>query len=237
MVQHVAAVRWAHTAQSLTSASDMNPYARHTTHQWLHRRLVILDRAATAAEVRAINSNAPVFAETFGPLAYPKTTLWTDAEGLWALDGVNGNQVLGFSTVNAKSWGGVTLDSGDFILGKAAASVNNLCSGMPARGVLALRNNTTARVSLAADGSGYLANSLIPWDTAGNLTVAGNASIAGWSITIYRHPQCGRLGYVTWGWQPGLRSNATLRHQCGYRHLPGQHWFLWTGCWRQAVLP
>ena len=146
--------------------------------------LVILDRAATAAEVRAIyESNAPVFAET-STWAWrtPKTTLWTDAEGLWALDSVNGNQVLGFSTVNAKSWGGVTLDSGDFMLGRAAASVNNLFWDA-STGVLALRNNTTARVSLAADGSGYLANSLISWDTAGNLTVAGNASIAGWSIT------------------------------------------------------
>lgn len=45
-----------------------------------------------------------------------------------------------------------------------------------------LGSNTTARIQLAPDGSGFLANSLIAWDTSGNLTVTGNASIAGWTV-------------------------------------------------------
>ncbi len=42
------------------------------------------------------------------------------------------------------------------------------------------------RIQLAVDGSGFLANSLISWDTAGNLTIAGNATIAGWTIAAAR---------------------------------------------------
>jgi hypothetical protein len=45
-----------------------------------------------------------------------------------------------------------------------------------------LGNNTTTFIHLKNDGSGYLANTAISWDTSGNLTVAGNASIAGWTI-------------------------------------------------------
>lgn len=47
-------------------------------------------------------------------------------------------------------------------------------------------NNTTTRIQLATNGSGFLANSSIAWDTAGNLTVSANANIAGWSITAGR---------------------------------------------------
>lgn len=43
-------------------------------------------------------------------------------------------------------------------------------------------NNITERIRLLADGSGYLANSSIAWDTSGNLTVTGNATIAGWTV-------------------------------------------------------
>lgn len=51
---------------------------------------------------------------------------------------------------------------------------------------IALRSNTTNRLLLNGDGSGFLANSNITWDTAGNLTVNGNATIAGWAITSTR---------------------------------------------------
>jgi hypothetical protein len=45
-----------------------------------------------------------------------------------------------------------------------------------------LGNDTTTRIQLNPNGSGFLANSNISWDTSGNLTVLGNASIAGWTI-------------------------------------------------------
>lgn len=43
-------------------------------------------------------------------------------------------------------------------------------------------NNITERIRLLSDGSGYLANSAIAWDTSGNLTVTGNAVIGGVTI-------------------------------------------------------
>lgn len=47
---------------------------------------------------------------------------------------------------------------------------------------------STIRISLSTDGSGYLANSSISWDTSGNLAISGNATIAGWNVnstTLY----------------------------------------------------
>lgn len=67
------------------------------------------------------------------------------------------------------------LAAGQQVSGKAWFSVD------PTNGVR-LGSNTTARVNLAADGSGFLANSAIAWDTAGNLTMTGNAVIGGVTI-------------------------------------------------------
>jgi len=56
-------------------------------------------------------------------------------------------------------------------------------SGTAATSGVRLGQNTTTYIHLKTDGSGYLANSSIAWDTGGNLSVTGNATIAGWSIT------------------------------------------------------
>ncbi|HVL67207.1 MAG TPA: hypothetical protein VM364_08080 [Vicinamibacterales bacterium] len=45
-----------------------------------------------------------------------------------------------------------------------------------------VRHGTTERIKLAADGSGFLANSNIAWNAAGALTITGDATIGGWSI-------------------------------------------------------
>lgn len=70
--------------------------------------------------------------------------------------------------------------SGDVRIGQEAAGQSNVLINA---GQLDLRNNTTTRIRLASNGSGFLANSNISWDTSGNLTVSGNATIAGWSIS------------------------------------------------------
>lgn len=69
--------------------------------------------------------------------------------------------------------------SGNILVGQALASQGNV---FISSGAVDVRVNTTPRIHLAADGSGYLANALISWDTSGNLTVTGNASIAGWTV-------------------------------------------------------
>ena len=43
-------------------------------------------------------------------------------------------------------------------------------------------SGANVRFQIAADGSGRLANSNITWNTSGDLTVAGSATIGGWSI-------------------------------------------------------
>jgi hypothetical protein len=51
-----------------------------------------------------------------------------------------------------------------------------------ARSGVRLGVGTTTLIHLKNDGSGYLANAAIAWDTSGNLTVTANAVIAGWTV-------------------------------------------------------
>jgi hypothetical protein len=91
------------------------------------------------------------------------------------LDSANGLRFFnGISTVTGQ-WDA----AGNITVGQVAASQSNV---LISSGALDIRVNTTSRIHLAADGSGYLANSNITWDTSGNLTIAGSASIAGWTV-------------------------------------------------------
>lgn len=85
--------------------------------------LVILGRVAPAAEIRAIyESDAPVFAESSThQFRVGNGLVWGDAEGLFARD-VDGNAVFAVVGVDAKSWGGFTLDKGDILIGNASSS-------------------------------------------------------------------------------------------------------------------
>ena len=91
--------------------------------QWWNEKiddLIMVERAFSADEIRAIyESNAPVFAETstWYFRAGTKALAWGDEEGLWVRDQA-GNEVLGVSGVDGKSWGGFTLDSGDVLIGR-----------------------------------------------------------------------------------------------------------------------
>lgn len=91
------------------------------------------------------------------------------------IDSTNGYRIFnGLSTVIGQ-WDA----SGIITVGQVAAGQDNI---LISAGALSIRNNTTTRINLAADGSGFLANNNIAWDTSGNLTVSGNATIAGWSV-------------------------------------------------------
>lgn len=86
--------------------------------------VVVLDRTITAAEVRAVyESNAPVFAETSNwNFRTANTLAWADEEGLWAVS-ETGAAAFGVSGVGGKSWGGLTLDAGDVLLGGSTSYV------------------------------------------------------------------------------------------------------------------
>jgi len=86
--------------------------------------LAVIGRAMTFDEIRAIfESGAPVFAETSTwHWRTPNTLAWADAEGLWAIDD-EGDAAFGVSGVDNKSWGGLTLDKGDVLLGGSSQYV------------------------------------------------------------------------------------------------------------------
>ena len=84
--------------------------------------LVVLDHALTDSEFLTIfYSNAPVFAETstWGWRS-ANNLAWADETGLWAID-ASGNVAFAVSGIDGKSWGGLTLDRGDVVMGLSTA--------------------------------------------------------------------------------------------------------------------
>lgn len=91
---------------------------------WLLDDVVILDNVLDADGVKAVyDSDAPIFSETssFG-FKTASNLAWADEFGLWAIDSA-GNAAFGVVGVDAKSWGGLTLDSGDVLIGRSTAYV------------------------------------------------------------------------------------------------------------------
>jgi hypothetical protein len=101
----------------------------------------------------------------------------------WTLGSTSTEHVAITSTAINLNDGATTWTS----IGAGAVTVGQVASGQSnvyiTGGAVELRNNTTTRVRLSSDGSGYLANSSIAWDTSGNLVMTGNATIGGWSVT------------------------------------------------------
>ncbi|HFD38530.1 MAG TPA: LamG domain-containing protein [Anaerolineae bacterium] len=83
-----------------------------------------ISRALSADEIRAIyESNAPIFAETSTwSWRSPSNLVWADSEGLWAVD-EDGNAAFAVCGVDGKSWGGLTLDRGDVLIGDSDAHI------------------------------------------------------------------------------------------------------------------
>lgn len=95
------------------------------------------------------------------------------------VDSTNGIRIFDGLSTNIGQWD----NSGTITIGQIAASKNNIQIGPNA---VVLRSNVTERIRLNTDGSGFLANNSISWDTSGNLSVTANATIAGWAITSNR---------------------------------------------------
>jgi hypothetical protein len=120
---------WSSSATALTFAPDTGLYIGNTS-SWAYPATAWFDDFAvighymTASEVRSIyESNAPIFAETSTwTFRTPNNLTWGDSEGLWAID-ATGNAAFGVSGVDGKSWGGVSLDAGDVLIGKSTSYV------------------------------------------------------------------------------------------------------------------
>lgn len=86
--------------------------------------LLITSDCKVADEILAIyESNAPVFAETakYGFRTTSIGLIWADDEGLWGRN-VSGQPIIGLYGGEAatKSWAGLTLASGDFVVGDSS---------------------------------------------------------------------------------------------------------------------
>ncbi len=89
------------------------------------------------------------------------------ASNSWiAVDATNGIRIVNGTGTVIGQWS----TAGVITVGQVAASQDNI---LISSGALDIRNNTTARIHLAADGSGYLASTNISWTSAGILTAGG----------------------------------------------------------------
>jgi hypothetical protein len=149
--------------------------------------LIILDYAADPKLIRAIyESDAPVFVESsvFHWRSPSRVPIWVDEFGLWSR-GVSGNEILGLyggdprnPTGNVtKSWGGVTMEENDVVIGRAAQaavhwddSAGTLLIGKPSASNLLLSGGSAQM----RDGSTVWGS----WSSAGLVVgrVANNAS-------------------------------------------------------------
>lgn len=149
---------------------------RYTAAQWVNGYIddvLILSRAATADEIRAIyESNAPVFAESsvFSFRAPTRSPVWVDEEGLW-MRSYSGNATLGIYAGEAtKSWGGLTLYDSDLAIGNSTAGYVHWHAGVDAddttyygspslqiAGRMHVKNNSTfdGTISIGSSGGIY----------------------------------------------------------------------------------
>lgn len=121
------------TANNLppTGVLSIGYYRPNNNQRWtgLIDDVVILNRAADADEIRAVyESNAPVFAETSTwHWRAGRNRIYADAEGLWGY-GASGAAIIGLYAGSeddpsaTKSWGGVNMSEGDFLLGRHGAN-------------------------------------------------------------------------------------------------------------------
>lgn len=166
---------------------------------------VILDYAADPKLIRAIyESDAPVFVESsvFHWRSPSRVPIWVDEFGLWAR-GVSGNEILGLyggdprnPTGNVtRSWGGITMEENDVVIGRAAQaavhwddSAGTMLIGRPSAanmllsgGALRIRNGTTDKIVLDSGGNASFSGAI----TAESGNIAGVLSI-GSSGGIYQ---------------------------------------------------
>lgn len=114
----------------------------------------VVKRAQTADEIGAIvDSEVPVAAETGATSWFSGgvAPIWVDSDGLWMRDHT-GLEVMGWSAVDNKSWGGVTLDMGDNLVGRYGSGSGGWMRWDRSAGQLKLGYSNAC--SLAFDGSG-----------------------------------------------------------------------------------
>ena len=116
--------------------------------------LYIVKVAQTADDIGAIiDSEVPVAAEVSVTSWYSggTTPIWVDSDGFWMRDHT-GLEVFGWSSVDNKSWGGVTMDAGDNLIGRYGSGSGGWMRWDRSAGQLKLGYSNAC--SMAFDGSG-----------------------------------------------------------------------------------
>jgi hypothetical protein len=127
--------------------------------------LIITSDTKVADEILSIyESNAPVFAETakYGFRATPKSLVWADDEGLW-MRNTSGQAVFGIygDDSTTKSWAGLTLASGDLVIGDDSRGGyvlwDDSASSLTVEGILKILGTSSfeGAVTLATAGGIY----------------------------------------------------------------------------------
>ena len=153
------------------------PYLQMATHQAsftsidANGSLILTPRLRTGNLNGSFGYNADVYGLGTGEYGVASKS-WLTVEQ------TNGIRI-GNNTTQLAQWD----TSGNILVGQVSSGQDNI---LISSGAIAIRNNTTERIKLNSDGSGFLANSSISWDTSGNLTVTANAVIGGWTITANR---------------------------------------------------
>lgn len=136
----------------------------------------VIDYGASGAGTIALSTDGAVGASPSITLATHAGSPWSAQTTVARLGNLNG--AYGYS--NATYGLGV----GQYgVAGQSWIVAATDAGGDATKSGLRLGNNTTTVIHLKNDGSGYLANSSISWNTAGVLTVSANATIAGWAVT------------------------------------------------------
>jgi hypothetical protein len=91
------------------------------------------------------------------------------------VDQTNGLRIGNNTTTLGQWYTSGQIDIGEDAAGKSYITIDQT-SGVR------LANGADIRLQLRMDGSGFLANSHIAWDASGNITIDGNATIAGWTV-------------------------------------------------------
>lgn len=208
---------------------------------------ILLDYAADPKLIRAIyESDAPVFVESsvFHWRSPSRVPIWVDEFGLWAR-GVSGNEILGLyggdprnPTGNVtRSWGGITMEENDVVIGRAAQaavhwddSAGTMLIGRPSAanmllsgGALRIRNGTTDKIVLDSGGnasfsgaitaeSGNIAGVLSIGSSGGIYQGSGSFASPTTGLKIWNDGGVGRIGGYNGGvLQWGAETNGKLR--------------------------
>lgn len=171
--------------------------------------LTIVSRAMSEDEIRTIyESNAPVFAETSTwHWRSGRNRIYADAEGLWGY-GASGGAILGLyagdeeNAAATKSWGGLNLSEGDFLLGRYGASVGgwlwfdqDLVGGQPG---LAFGYADTEVVRFTSGGADL--TGVLNIDTSGGIWQgAGSFGTPTTGIKLHNSSGVGRLASYSGG--------------------------------------